>query len=77
MPPAPKFPFCGYAVMAERRVEHPARLGNRSVTMTGAPCQECASCGERLFEAAVLKRMEAFLTDHPGEPPSQVRYGQI
>ena len=51
-------PFCGNRNMAAKRVEYLYRDGGRFMVVNDVPCLECEFCGERYFEAAVLKTIE-------------------
>ncbi|MBF0138626.1 MAG: type II toxin-antitoxin system MqsA family antitoxin [Magnetococcales bacterium] len=53
-----KCPFCGHRNMADKQVEYLYRSGERFLVVTDVPCLECEFCGERYFEAVVLKKIE-------------------
>ncbi|MEO5369294.1 MAG: YgiT-type zinc finger protein [Magnetococcus sp. DMHC-1] len=44
--------------MADKQVEYLYRSGERFLVVTDVPCLECEFCGERYFEAVVLKKIE-------------------
>ncbi|OSM01600.1 type II toxin-antitoxin system MqsA family antitoxin [Magnetofaba australis] len=52
-------PFCGHQQMDSKQVEYIHRSGEQLMVVTEVPCLECEFCGERYFEAKVLKRIEA------------------
>ncbi|MBF0614286.1 MAG: YgiT-type zinc finger protein [Magnetococcales bacterium] len=50
--------------MADKQVEYLYQSGERLLVVTDVPCLECAFCGERYFEAVVLKRLDFTVKEH-------------
>ena len=49
--------YCG-AEVKEKRVRTDYRAGNRLVVIEDVPLGVCVRCGERYYDAKVLKRLE-------------------
>jgi YgiT-type zinc finger domain-containing protein len=50
--------FCGNSKVKRARVDYIYRHNGDMLIVKGVPCEECEFCGERYFEADVLKRIE-------------------
>lgn len=51
--------FCGNADLVHREVEYIYRHNGEYLIVTGVPCEECAYCGERYFDALTLRKIES------------------
>lgn len=50
--------FCGNKNFEFKHVDYIYRHKGRFMLFENVPCEECAYCGERYFEAKNLKKME-------------------
>jgi len=50
--------FCGNRKIKKRRVQYVYRHDGKFLVIDNVPCEECEYCGERYFEAKVLKQIE-------------------
>ena len=50
--------FCGNKHFVLKNVDYIYRHNGRFMLFEGVPCEECTYCGERYFEADILKKVE-------------------
>ncbi len=50
--------FCGNAKIQKATVEYIYRRDGRYLIVSGVPCEECTYCGERYYQAKVLRQIE-------------------
>jgi len=50
--------FCGNARVRKTVVEYIYRRDGRYLIVSGVPCEECTYCGERYYQAKVLRKIE-------------------
>ena len=54
--------YCGGAV-AEQIIDYDYRRAKHLMVISNVPAGVCGQCGEKYFQPAVLKRMDAFYHD--------------
>ncbi|MEW6352682.1 MAG: type II toxin-antitoxin system MqsA family antitoxin [Pseudomonadota bacterium] len=50
--------FCGNAHVEFKKVEYIYRRDGNYLIVSDVPCEECTFCGERYYEAQVLRKIE-------------------
>lgn len=50
--------FCGHSVLNEKRVQYLYKHDDHFLMVNDVPCEECEFCGERYYQAKILKRIE-------------------
>lgn len=53
-----KCSFCGNTDFRAAEVQYVYRHNGSMLIVNGVPCEECTYCGERYYEADVLKKIE-------------------
>ncbi len=53
-----KCSFCGNTDFRSAQVQYVDRRDGSMLIVNGVPCEECTYCGERYYEAVVLKKIE-------------------
>lgn len=68
--------FCGNKNFIEKTVQYVYQDNGRFMIFNDVPCEECEFCGERYFEASVLKKIEKEFDDvysKQKKAPSEIR----
>lgn len=50
--------FCGATGVLPATTEYIYRRGGAYLIVSGVPCEECAKCGEKYYDAQTLRKIE-------------------
>ncbi|MBI5474368.1 MAG: type II toxin-antitoxin system MqsA family antitoxin [Ignavibacteriae bacterium] len=55
--------FCGNKNFSSKRVEYLYKHDEKFLLVNNVPCEECDFCGERYYDASILKQIETLFFD--------------